>query len=69
MHMLHTVHRPPVTLPLPPWQAMFRDIKLNTMQHSVGKLREMLAAFNYWPADGKLTKHEFRAPQKPPKWL
>lgn len=45
------------------FQAMFRDRKLNPMQHSVGKLRELLEAHNYWkPTD----RHDFRAPHKPP---
>jgi hypothetical protein len=45
-------------------QAMFRDRKLNPMQHSVGKLQELLEAYNFWrPQD----KHAFRVPNKPPK--
>jgi hypothetical protein len=45
-------------------QAMFRDRKLNPMQHSSGKLRELLEAYHHWaPA----SKHDFRVPNKPPR--
>lgn len=45
-----------------PVQAMFRDTKLNRLQHSIGVLTEMLHAYHYWrPED----KHDFRAPNKP----
>lgn len=44
-------------------QAMFRDRKLNPMQHSVGKLKELLEAHAFWrPGD----KHDFRVPLKRP---
>eukprot|EP00882_Tetradesmus_deserticola_P010806 GHRQ01011416.1.p2 GENE.GHRQ01011416.1~~GHRQ01011416.1.p2 ORF type:complete len:196 (+),score=75.08 GHRQ01011416.1:250-837(+) len=44
-------------------QAMFRDRKLNPMQHSVGKLTELLEAYRHWrPQD----KHDFRVPNRPP---
>lgn len=43
---------------------MFRDRKRNPMQHSVGKLQELLEAYHFWsPQD----KHDFRVPNKPPK--
>lgn len=42
---------------------MFRDTKLNKMQHSQGKLRELLEAYCFWTADDK---HDFRVPNKPP---
>jgi hypothetical protein len=43
---------------------MFRDRKLNPMQHSIGKLQELLEAYHHWqPQD----KHDFRVPNKPPK--
>lgn len=45
--------------------AMFRDRKLNPMQHSEGKLRELLEAYGYWSAPER-AKHGFRAPNKPP---
>lgn len=42
---------------------MFRDRKLNPMQHSVGKLKELLEAHAFWrPGD----KHDFRVPLKRP---
>jgi len=45
-------------------QAMVLDIKLNTMQHSAGQLRKLIAAVESWrPGSG----HGFRAPKKPPK--
>jgi hypothetical protein len=45
-------------------QAMFRNRKLNPMQHSIGKLQELLEAYHHWqPQD----KHQFRVPNKPPK--
>jgi hypothetical protein len=58
----------PVLLNLPLWcpaapQAMFRDHKLNPMQHSTGKLKELLEAYTYWKPSAK---HDFRAPNKPP---
>jgi hypothetical protein len=48
---------------------MFRDTKLNSMQHSVGKLRELLEAYRHWGEGGKHTRHDFRAPNKPYKRL
>jgi hypothetical protein len=48
---------------------MFRDIKLNKMQHSVGKLRDLLAAYQHWGADGVKHRHDFRTPNKPYKRL
>ena len=40
------------------------------MQHSVGKLREMLEAHNFYSlAGGGGGAHAFRAPKKPPKRL
>lgn len=45
-------------------QAWFRDIKLNRMQHSEGKLRELLESFKF---HDKAQRHDFRAPRKPPK--
>eukprot|EP00775_Hariotina_reticulata_P013310 gene13310-13439_t len=54
---------PPQRLTAHQRHAMVRDRKLNPMQHSAGKLRELLEAHNYWkPGD----KHDFRAPNKPP---
>lgn len=44
-------------------QAWFRDIKLNRMQHSEGKLREMLESFRH---HARTSRHDFRAPRKPP---
>lgn len=46
-------------------QAMFRDRKLNPMQHSVGKLRELLEAHAFW--SGPSDRHDFRVPTKRPK--
>jgi len=47
-------------------EGMFRDRKLNKMQHSKGKLQELLEAHQYWkPGD----KHDFRGPNKPYKRL
>lgn len=45
-------------------EAMFRDRKRNPMQHSVGKLRELLESFRAW---GAQSKHDFRVPNKRPK--
>ena len=47
-------------------QAWFRDIKLNRMQHSEGRLREMLASFRHHAGT---ERHDFRAPRKPPAKL
>lgn len=47
-------------------QAMVLDTKVNTMQHSAGQLKKMVAAFNFWKPG---SKHDFRAPQKPFKRL
>eukprot|EP00879_Flechtneria_rotunda_P004411 GHRR01004662.1.p1 GENE.GHRR01004662.1~~GHRR01004662.1.p1 ORF type:complete len:196 (+),score=43.46 GHRR01004662.1:345-932(+) len=44
-------------------ESMFRDRKLNPMQHNIGKLKELLKSFNYWRAE---QKHDFRVPNKPP---
>lgn len=52
--------------PPPRPQAWFRDIKLNRMQHSEGRLREMLASFKH---HARTVRHDFRAPRKPPKKL
>mmetsp|Transcript_6192 Transcript_6192/g.13484 ORF Transcript_6192/g.13484 Transcript_6192/m.13484 type:complete len:191 (-) Transcript_6192:1011-1583(-) len=47
-------------------EAMVFDTKHNKMQHSAGQLRKLITAYHYWrPED----KHDFRAPQKPPKKL
>jgi hypothetical protein len=46
-------------------QAMFRDRKLNPMQHSVGKLQELLESHSFW--SGPNHKHDFRAPTVRPK--
>lgn len=43
---------------------MFRDRKLNPMQHSVGKLGELLEAHSYWT--GPNHRHDFRVPVKRP---
>jgi hypothetical protein len=48
-------------------QAMFRDRKLNRMQHSVGKIRELLEAHSHW--SGPQDRHDFRGPRKQPKKL
>ncbi|GBF93672.1 hypothetical protein Rsub_06775 [Raphidocelis subcapitata] len=47
-------------------QAWFRDTKLNRMQHSEGKLRELLESFKFHSSS---SRHDFRAPRKPPKRL
>jgi hypothetical protein len=47
-------------------QAWFRDTKLNRMQHSEGKLRELLESFKFHSGSNR---HDFRAPRKPPKRL
>jgi hypothetical protein len=39
------------------------------MQHSEGKLRELLEAFKFHSAAPEGDRHEFRAPRKPPKKL
>lgn len=44
---------------------MFRDRKLNPMQHSVGKLRELLEAHTFWR--GPQDRHDFRVETKRPK--
>jgi hypothetical protein len=46
-------------------QAMFRDRKLNPMQHSAGKLQELLESHSFW--SGPNNKHDFRAPTVRPK--
>lgn len=43
---------------------MFRDQKLNPMQHSIGKLQELLEAHSYWT--GSNHRHDFRVPVKRP---
>ena len=47
---------------------MFRDIKLNRMQHSAGKLRQLLEARAHW-AGAAAERHDFRGPSKPYKRL
>jgi hypothetical protein len=47
---------------------MFRDTRLNRMQHSVGKLRELLEAHKHWRR-GAADRHDFRGPAKPYKRL
>lgn len=46
-------------------QAWFRDTKLNRMQHSEGKLRELLESFNFYKDRPANDRHDFRAPRKP----
>jgi hypothetical protein len=69
LHGTPTARRPrPAACPPPtPHQAWFRDIKLNRMQHSEGKLREMLEAYKFHSHRPDGDRHEFRAPRKPPK--
>lgn len=50
-------------------QAMVRDTKLNRMQHSEGKLRELLESYHYYSQRPDSGRHDFRAPKKPPKRL
>jgi hypothetical protein len=65
-----TPHASPCLVPAPPAtppQAWFRDIKLNRMQHSEGKLRELLQSYKFHAHRPAGDRHEFRAPRKPPK--
>lgn len=50
-------------------QAWFRDRKLNRMQHSEGKLRELLESFQHHAKRPDNDRHDFRAPRKPFKKL
>lgn len=50
-------------------QAWFRDTKLNRMQHSEGKLRELLESFKFHSKRPEGDRHDFRAPRKPFKKL
>jgi len=48
-------------------EAMTRDLRLNALQHTAGKLRKLLSSFNHHggaEADGASTRHAFRAPKK-----
>lgn len=47
-------------------EAMVRDTKLNSMLHSAGKLKEMIAAFQFW---GQNSGHDFWPVNKRPKKL
>lgn len=44
---------------------MFRDRKLNPLQHSVGKLKELLQSHTFWRG-GAQDRHDFRVPLKRP---
>jgi nucleolar protein 16 len=44
--------------------AMVRDIKINTYQHSAGQLKRLLASYAYWGGDWEATGVDFRAPKK-----
>lgn len=46
--------------------AMVLDRKLNKMQHSAGKLRQLIEGLQYW---GASRRHDFRGPMKPFKKL
>ncbi|KIZ06256.1 hypothetical protein MNEG_1701 [Monoraphidium neglectum] len=50
-------------------KAWFRDTKLNRMQHSEGKLRELLESFKFHSKRPEGDRHDFRAPRKPFKRL
>jgi len=45
-------------------EAMARDIKINTYQHSAGQLRKLLASYAHWGPDWEKNGVDFRAPKK-----
>lgn len=44
--------------------AMVRDIKINTYQHSKGQLRKLIESYAHWGGDWEKTGVDFRAPKK-----
>lgn len=44
--------------------AMVRDVRVNTYQHSAGQLKKLLESYAYWGADWEKNGVDFRAPKK-----